>query len=65
MVWAQGGLIGQMLPRTKADLKFQGTVIAEQAARINRPIRHGDLGQKVIDKRLLARAQLMAFGPPI
>ena len=65
MARAQGGLIGQMLTRAKANLKLKGPVIAKKGAGIQRAVRYRHLRQKMVDQRLLARAQLMSLGAAI
>lgn len=59
-------LRGQMLAGAKADLEFERAVIAEQGGRVERTFRrHLHLRQKLLDKPLLPRAQLMPRPPPI
>ena len=66
MVGQQVGPEGEMLAATKADLEMQRAVIAEQAGRRDVPILgHGNARQQIIDQRLLANPQGLAFGAAI
>ena len=62
---AHFGLPRQMFAAAKADFEFERAIIAKQCARIERPFRHRQPGQQILDQRRLPLAQLMPRAPPV
>jgi hypothetical protein len=66
VIGAHRRLAGEMLAAAEADLELQGTIVAEQGGGIERPgFRNRDPREKIVDKRLLAHAQLVPLATAI